>query len=208
MTREQVAKLCTVATVVLAGALLSGFGRGGEPRHDQRTSASQIADQFKGDPTLLHGAVPHGPAFVLGASQPYRVHSRIYVDLRLRVENERAHNSALAVSAEESGALAWMAGGCQPGRYIIFYGHLQVAGETVLARTSSGTHPFQRVPIPVELGLGGTVVDAVLAERPSELLVRSATGRIAWQHTFRFPGDSAARCYQTAGGNIRKIAPG
>ncbi len=208
MTRGLVAKLCVAAIAVFAGALLSGFGSSGEPRHDRRASAGRMAGQPGGDPTLLRGTVPHGPAFVLGASQPYRLHERIYVDLKLRVENERADSSALAVSAEEPGALAWMAGGCQPGRYTILYGHLQVGGETVLGRTSSGTQPFRRVPVPAGLGLRGTVIDAVLTERPRELLVRSATGRIVWQHTFRFPGESAARCYETAGGSIRKITSG
>jgi len=67
--------------------------------------------------------------------------------------------------------------GCQPHEYAILYGVLKAPTDTVLARSSGSLQPLQRVRIPASLHVRGVLAYIALPALPSEVLVRTPTGK-------------------------------
>jgi hypothetical protein len=67
--------------------------------------------------------------------------------------------------------------GCQPHEYAILYGILKVPTDTVLARSSGTLQPLRQVRIPASLHAHGVIAYIALPAVPSELLVRTHTGK-------------------------------
>jgi hypothetical protein len=70
-----------------------------------------------------------------------------------------------------------MTTGCQPHEYTILFGVLRAPEDTVLARSSGSLQPFQKVRIPAGLHVRGVLAYIPLAAVPSEVLVRTPTGK-------------------------------
>ncbi len=70
-----------------------------------------------------------------------------------------------------------VATGCQPHEYAILYGLLRDPRDRVLARGPDGLVPLRRAPMPASLHAHGVVSYAALPAVPSEVLVRTPTGR-------------------------------
>jgi hypothetical protein len=70
-----------------------------------------------------------------------------------------------------------MSTGCLPHEYAILFGVLRAPADTVLARSSGSLQPFQRARIPAGLHVHGVLAYIPLAAVPSEVLVRTPTGK-------------------------------
>jgi hypothetical protein len=74
---------------------------------------------------------------------------------------------------------------CRPHEYAILYGVLEVSRDTVLARTSHGLERFRRVHIPASLHIGRLLTYIVLPAMPSEVIVRSPSGKVVFREDLR-----------------------
>jgi hypothetical protein len=91
--------------------------------------------------------------------------------------------------------------GCQPREYALIYGILRKPGDTVLARTSSGLRALHRVHIPQALHANGDLAYIALDSMPTEVIVRSASGKpVAHQDLRSQARDLRERCEGEAEG--------
>jgi hypothetical protein len=151
--------------------------------------------------TIASGSLPQGPSFSISGERSRRFSiggerstsiSATRFDLSIEVAPEEeggdlisgAGGIALIGSSvggsptpKSSPFALQMTTGCQPHEYTILFGLLRAPADTVLARSPGSLQPFQRVHIPAGLHVRGVLAYIPLAAVPSEVLVRTPTGK-------------------------------
>jgi hypothetical protein len=146
--------------------------------------------------TIVSGSLPQGPSFSINGerSSPFPIggeHHRVMGETHLDLSVEAAAEGAGGITSSSGSLIA--AGerarpksspfalqthtGCQPHEYAILYGILKAPTDTVLARSSGSLQPFRRVRIPASLHVHGLLAYIALPALPSEVLVRTPTGK-------------------------------
>jgi hypothetical protein len=130
-----------------------------------------------GNRTIAHGSLPQGPSFSI-IGERYSLMGKIHFDLRVAVAAEAEAGGLIrgAGSIAVGGHLK-LRMGCQPHEYAILYGVLKAPTDTVLARSSGSLQSLRWVRIPASLHVHGVLVYIALSAVPSELLVRTPTGK-------------------------------
>jgi len=141
--------------------------------------------------TIASGSLPQGPSFSISGERSTSI-SATRFELRVEVAPEEeggdlisgAGGIALIGSSvggsptpKSSPFALQMTTGCQPHEYTILFGLLRAPADTVLARSPGSLQPFQRVRIPAGLHVRGVLAYIPLAAVPSEVLVRTPTGK-------------------------------
>ena len=133
--------------------------------------------------TLAEGRIPRGPELSIMAEH-YRFLGKTYVDLsaEIHAQGSSEGGGSGSFSPQRSPqAFAWSAQeGCEAHpsvRWSIVYGLLRDPRDTAVVRTSGREYPVKVAPIPGSFHAGGELAYAVLPRQPSEVLVRSASGR-------------------------------
>lgn len=149
--------------------------------------------------TIASGSLPQGPSFSINGERSSGFSivgerssaiSATHFDLRAEVAAEGGLgdfiSGGIAVGGSSVGGsptpkrspfALQIATGCQPHEYAILYGVLRAPADTVLARSSGSLQPFQRVRIPASLHVRGVLAYIPLPAVPSEVLVRTPTGK-------------------------------
>ena len=95
-----------------------------------------------------------------------------------------------------------MTTGCQPHEYTILFGLLRAPADTVLARSPGSLQPFQKVRIPASLHVRGVLAYIPLAAVPSEVLVRTPTGKtVLTENLAHRAGEAKETCEGEAEGS-------
>jgi hypothetical protein len=153
---------------------------------------------------LVHESLPQIPTFTIRAER-FRKLGATYFELKAEVSERRlfgaggGNGSLFGTESEsepgpppgllgraiqvgglgEDGTFApHTSDGCEPAPYAIVYGLLKAPRDTVLARVSGKLVPLRKVAIPARLHAGGVLAYDAFSPLPSELLVRSPTGKI------------------------------
>jgi hypothetical protein len=140
-----------------------------------------------GTRTIARGSLPQGPSFSIIGERDSLM-GKIHFDLRVEVAagaeagDLTGGTSTIVVGRhlkpKSSPAFVLkMRTGCQPHEYAILYGVLKAPTDTVLARSSGSLQPLRRVHIPASLHVHGVLAYIALPAVPSELLVRTHTGK-------------------------------
>lgn len=140
-----------------------------------------------GNRTIARGSLPQGPSFSI-IGERYSLTGKIHFDLRVEVAAEAEASGLISdassivvgvhLKSKPSTPFALkMRTGCQPHEYAILYGVLKAPTDTVLARSSGSLQPLRRVRIPASLHAHGVLAYIALPAVPSELLVRTPTGK-------------------------------
>ena len=151
--------------------------------------------------TIASGSLPQGPSFSINGERSHRfsiggerssAKSATHFDLSVEVAVEEGAGGLVSGAGgivvggssvggtptpKSSPFALQMATGCQPHEYAILFGVLSAPADTVLARSSGSLQPFQRVRIPASLHVRGVLAYIPLAAVPSEVLVRTPTGK-------------------------------
>lgn len=157
-------------------------------------TANCVRHSPKGPPrivrTIASGTLPQGPSFSITGERTGAT-GKTHFELDAEVETEQglggfisSSDNLTAVGAgrppKPSPFVLQTSTGCQPHEYAILYGVLTAPTDTVLARTSSGLQPFQQAHIPANLHAHGTLAYIPLSTLPSEVLVRTPSGKIVF----------------------------
>jgi hypothetical protein len=155
---------------------------------------------------VVHESPPQIPAFTIRAER-YSDLGTAYFELKAEVSDQRlfsagGENGSLFGSEPEpeteSGSPPGVLGhaihlgglaeggkfaphtsdGCEPEPYAIVYGLLKASRDTVLAQVSGKLLPLRKVAIPARLHAGGVLAYGAFSPLPSELLVRTPSGKI------------------------------
>jgi hypothetical protein len=153
---------------------------------------------------LVHESLPRGPSFTIRAER-FRELGVPYFELKADVGEQRLFSAGGEIgslfgteSESEPGPPPGLPGGairlgglgaggpfaphtsdgCEPQPYAIVYGLLKAPRDTVLARVSGKLVPLRKVAIPAPLHAGGVLAYGAFSPLPSELLVRSPTGKL------------------------------
>jgi hypothetical protein len=134
--------------------------------------------------TIVHGVAPGGPAFAI-VGERYRTEGEVHFKLKVEVGEEGLSGGGfLGVvprperPGQKPGPFSLeISKGCQPHEYAILYGILKSPRDTVLARTAGALRPLSRVRMPASLHVGGVLVYVALSQVPSEVLVRTPSGK-------------------------------
>jgi hypothetical protein len=144
--------------------------------------------------TIASGSLPEGPSFSISGER-FSIDGRVQFQLSLEVMgNGEGGGSASGIGEDEvlptkpSPFAIWQSTGCRPHEYAILYGVLSAPRDTVLARSSGGLQPLRRVRIPASLHANGVLAYIALPALPSEVIVRSPTGKTV--HAERFAGQA------------------
>jgi len=125
--------------------------------------------------TLIHSHVPGGPAFSI-KGEAYRFLGHIHFALAVEITN--GGGGSESPSGHKPNLFSWAVWrACQPHPYAILYGLLKDPADTVLARTPGTLHALRHVAIPAHLHAGGVLVYTASATVPSELIVRTPSGK-------------------------------
>lgn len=161
--------------------------------------------------TIASGSLPQGPSFsIVGErSSSFSISgerssgiSRTHFDLSVEVAAEEGAGGIISSSGsliavgerprpKSSPFALQMKTGCQPHEYAILYGVLRAPTDTVLARSSGSLQPFQRVRIPASLHVRGVLAYIALPALPSEVLVRTPTGKTIFTENLAHPAREA-----------------
>lgn len=166
-------RVLTAAGVVaaLAGALA---GCGGGSHHSATTTPQTPQFSTRSISTLAQGTLPGGQSFSI-RSQKYSVGSRTYLALEVTT---RSGGSTGFTPAQAHGPLAFADfGECSHRRFLVVYGLLRAAGDTVSLSAHGAEHLLRRAAVPAGVGAGGVLVYG-LAHTPARLLVKSASGAV------------------------------
>jgi hypothetical protein len=174
---------------LLTTALLTPFVVRASEASSGSTAASAVASA-RNDATLLPGGlrtivrdhVPGGPRFAI-VGERYQLSGRTGVTLQIDIEHSGAGEPARGRRQRLFSWYFWTS--CKPHEYAVLYGLLRVARDTAWARMSSGMKPLRRASIPESLHAGGVLVYAVLPRLPSELVIRTPSGRVALTESLR-----------------------
>lgn len=124
---------------------------------------------------LVHSRVPRGPAFSI-KGEAYRFLGHIHFALAVEVTNGAGGGES--PSGRKPSLFSWAVWrACKPHPYAILYGLLKNPSDTVLARTAGTLRRLRRAPIPAYLHAGGVLVYTASTTVPSELIVRTPSGR-------------------------------
>jgi hypothetical protein len=140
-----------------------------------------------GTRTIARGSLPQGPSFSIIGERDSLM-GKIHFDLRVEVAAGAEAGDLIGGTntivvgvhrkPKPSPPFALkMRTGCQPHEYAILYGVLKAPTDTVLARSAGSLQPLRRVRIPASLHIHGVLAYIALPAVPSELLVRTPTGK-------------------------------
>ena len=124
---------------------------------------------------LVHGRAPQGQGFAIIA-QHYRFEGHDHFALSVTTsDGSGGSESPSGRRPRLFSSAVWTS--CQPHEYAIVYGLLKAPGDTVFARISGKLQPLRRVAIPASFRAGGVLVYVAAARVPTELIVRTSSGR-------------------------------
>jgi hypothetical protein len=151
--------------------------------------------------TIASGSLPQGPSFSIDGERSRRFSiggerssaiSATHFELSVEVAAEEEGGDLIGGSGgialigssvggpptpKSSPFELQMSTGCEPHEYTILFGLLRDPADTVLARSSGSLQRFRRVSIPDSLHVRGVLAYIPLAAVPSEVLVRTPTGK-------------------------------
>ncbi len=152
---------------------------------------------------IVHSRVPGGPAFSI-IGQHYSFLGHDYFELSIETELGGGGESPRGKNPDLFAWHLWT--GCRPHPYMILYGLLKAAGDTVYARASGKLDRLRRAAIPKSLHAGGVLVYTLSRTVPGELLVRGPGGRTILTEKL---GPLAAEAIETCQGEEEgKTTPG
>jgi hypothetical protein len=176
---------------------------------DRRVGCTKHVLKFlhNGIRPLVHGSLPGGPQFAI-VGQAFHFFGRIHFALQVDITDQGGGGES--ASGERPKLFTWaLYEGCKPQQYAIVYGLLKAPRDTVLARTSGVLHPLHRVAIPAHLHAGGVLVYAAAGTVPSELILRSPSGRtIVTEKLGRLGAEATETCEGEAEGAATSAAEG
>jgi hypothetical protein len=152
--------------------------------------------------TLVHGAAPGGPTFAI-VGERYRYEGEVHFELKAEIGEQRllGGGSLSALGGTErpgqkpGPVLLEIRKGCQPHEYAILYGLLKSPRDIVLARTAGALRPLHHVRMPASLHAHGVLVYIALSQVPSEVLVRTPSGKTVFtEHLARLARETAETC--------------
>jgi hypothetical protein len=140
--------------------------------------------------TIAHGALPQGPSFSIVGESHSRM-GKIHFDLSVEIASEEAGEAGRLIGGDTSTIVVGgrprpkpspplamqLKTSCAPHEYAILYGVLKAPTDTVLVQSSGGLQPLRQVRIPASLHAHGALAYIALPAVPSELLVRTPTGK-------------------------------
>ncbi len=149
--------------------------------------------------TLVHGQVPHGPAFSI-VGETYRFLGHIHFAIKVDIVD--GGGGGESPSGRKPKLFSWaLWQECKPHPYTILYGLLKRPTDTVLARIGGSLHALPRVTIPAHLHAGGVLVYLPSATAPRELQVRDPAGKtILTEHLGRLAAEATETCQAKAEG--------
>ncbi len=132
---------------------------------------------------LVHGRAPGGgPGFAI-IGQHYRFEGHDYFAMNVEItEGGGGGESPFGRRPKLFTSNIWTS--CKPHEYAILYGLLKAPRDTVLARVAGKLQPLARVTIPASFHADGVLVYVAAATVPSELLVRTPSGKTLVSESF------------------------
>jgi hypothetical protein len=135
---------------------------------------------------IASGSVPQGPTFTIIGERAGE-NGETHLELRADIEGKPAEGASYiialrakaiaAASARSHAFTAQTSTGCRPQEYAILYGVLRDPRDTVLARNGGQLTRLRKVRIPSVLHARGVLAYAGFQGVPSEVLVRSPSGK-------------------------------
>jgi hypothetical protein len=164
------------------------------PRRTGCKRPLSAAELFGSLRVVAREQAPEGPSFFVIAGReparagarspalPHRRSSKRDADIQLFVLEfgslfSREGYASRAAPSPSHPFAGQVATGCQPHEHAILYGLLGEPRDQVLARTSGGLTPLRHVRLPARLHTRDVLAYAVLPSVPSEVVVRSPTGK-------------------------------
>jgi hypothetical protein len=161
--------------------------------------------------TLARASVPEGPKFTI-VGEHYRREGHTYSEIELDIPQGRAFGFGPGPGGGEGVSISvgnmgpgrgrgssrfsrQMETSCEPHEYAIVYGLLKSPHDTVLARVAGVLQPLRRVPIPANLHAGGVLAYIVLSSVPTELVVRTPSGKtVETENLTKLARETAEKC--------------
>jgi hypothetical protein len=147
-------------------------------KHRPETTSREIR-------SIVRGNLSHRGSFTITGERITGEYVKGSFHLRIEVAPEEALGFGSIFATEEGGSgrpsspfKRQLKTGCQPQEYAIVYGVLKNRADTVLVRSAGVLEALHRARIPARLHLGPVLAYIALPAVPSELLVRTPSGKI------------------------------